>query len=84
MKETKYQEQLRKKYGNKKLSQYEQDLYDWLYDAPIYYKNDNEMQEYFSEHPDATLTELDDYWGSITPPGLAPDDDGADLLGDNE
>ena len=84
MKETSFQKRLREKYGESELNQYDQDIYEWLYDAPQYYGNDLEMDDFFSEHPDASLLELDKYWESITPDGLAPGDDGEDLLEDDE
>lgn len=84
MKETSFQKRLREKYGESELSQYDKDLYDWLYDGPKHYGNDSAMEEFYSENPDATLADLDKYWESITPPGLAPGDDGNDLQDDGE
>lgn len=51
-----------------------------LLNGPFHYQNEEEMLEYAEAHPDATMDELIDYWDSITPDGLAPGDDGADLL----
>ena len=54
----------------------------WLLNAPEQYDIETEMMEYAKKHPDATLKELVEYFDKIVPPGLAPGDDGADLLDD--
>ena len=48
--------------------------------APSDYYFEDEMLEYLTSHPDATLDEVYDYFDANVPDGLAPDDDGADLL----
>ena len=55
-----------------------------LLNGPLHYQNEEKMLEYAENHPDATMDELIDYGDSITPDGLAPGDDGSDLLEDDE
>lgn len=55
-----------------------------LINGPVQYQNDDQMMAYAKDHPHATLMELRFYWHEITPPGLAPGDDGADLLEDDD
>ncbi|MCD7838216.1 MAG: hypothetical protein LUG65_04815 [Clostridiales bacterium] len=50
--------------------------------APYQYENEEVMLAYIKQNPIATLKEVSDYFSEITPPGLAPGDDGADLLED--
>ncbi len=53
-----------------------------LLNAPEQYENEDEMLAYAKARPEATMKELVEYWDSITPDGLPPGDDGADLLDD--
>lgn len=53
--------------------------YDWVLLAPGQYKTEASMLRYAKANPDATIKDLFDYFNKITPDGLAPDDDGADL-----
>ena len=55
-----------------------------MLNMPKGYQNEKEMLAYAEAHPDATLKDLLHYFVLITPPGLAPGDDGADLLDDDE
>lgn len=48
--------------------------------APEDYEVENEMLEMLEAKPDATMDELVEYFDNIAPDGLAPNDDGADLL----
>ena len=51
-----------------------------LLNGPDQYGNEEEMLEFLKDHRDITMDELIDYWDSIAPDGLAPGDDGEDLL----
>lgn len=55
-----------------------------LLNGPSQYGNEEEMLEYLNAHRDITMDELIDYWDGITPEGLAPGDDGADLAEDED
>lgn len=55
----------------------------FLLNAPEQYEVEPQMLQYAKEHPDASMEELIDYFDEIVPPGLAPCDDGADLLDDD-
>lgn len=57
--------------------------YDGIYYGPDQYQNESEMLEYLKKNPKATLKEAFAYFDDITPDGLAPGDDGADLLDDD-
>jgi len=81
---TNFQKKLMENYGSKDLDEEQEDLYNWLMNAPEHYQNDDKMEQYYNEHPDATLEELDKYWVNITPPGLAPGDDGSDEDDDDD
>lgn len=48
--------------------------------APYQYRTEASMLKYVKSHPGATLREVCNYYDKITPIGLAPGDDGADLL----
>lgn len=50
--------------------------------APWQYKVEISMLNYTKQHPNASLKEMYSYFNKITPIGLAPGDDGADLLED--
>lgn len=54
--------------------------YIWVLQAPEQYKTEASMLSYAKSHPNATLRELFNYFNKITPDGLAPGDDGADLM----
>ncbi len=56
--------------------------YDWALLAPESYCVETPMLSYVKKHPNASLREICKYFSEITPPGLAPGDDGADLLED--
>lgn len=43
----------------------------------------DEMVEYIDAHPEATYKELWSYFDENVPDGLAPDDDGLDLMEDD-
>lgn len=57
--------------------------YLWLKNAPEQYLVEASMLAYAKKHPDITSSELCAYFDSIAPEGLAPGDDGADLLDDD-
>lgn len=52
----------------------------WLLNAPEQYEVEKEMLKYAKEHPEADMKELLDHFDSIAPEGLAPGDDGSDLM----
>ena len=85
MDESKYVKLIRARYDHgQKMSYAEEARFLALLDGPEAYQNEDEMLKYVEDHPDATLDNLMDYWDSITPDGLPPGDDGADLLDDDE
>lgn len=53
-------------------------------EAPFDYQNESEMMEYVESHPEASIEDVSHYFDLITPNGLPPGDDGADLLDDDE
>lgn len=57
--------------------------YYWAYYAPFQYKVEASMLAYVKKHPNATLRDICNYFVRIAPEGLAPGDDGADLLSDD-
>ncbi len=72
------------RYGHLKNKSYEMGgYYSCVSLAPEQYRNEEDMLEYVKSHPEASLKEVFNYWGEITPVGLAPDDDGADLWEDD-
>lgn len=72
-----------KRYGPLKKNSYEDYAnYGWLKDAPGAYLVEEEMLEFMKTHPNATSRECCFYFHEVTPDGLAPGDDGADLLDD--
>jgi hypothetical protein len=78
-----YTELIEKRYARPSKDDYEQyGYYDWVLHAPYQYKTEASMLGYVKAHPNATLRELFVYFDKITPDGLAPDDDGADLMDD--
>lgn len=48
------------------------------------YEFTDEILKYMDDHPNATMKELWTYFDETVPPGLAPGDDGADLLDDDD
>lgn len=56
--------------------------YLWLVNAPEQYEVEPQMLEYTKAHPSASMKDLIDYFDDIAPLGLAPGDDGEDLLDD--
>ncbi|MCC8098718.1 MAG: hypothetical protein LIO78_01445 [Clostridiales bacterium] len=57
--------------------------YDFALLGPEQYKTEASMLAYVEQNPDATLEEVVTYFDKITPDGLAPGDDGADLWDDD-
>ena len=57
--------------------------YDTVLLAPKQYGTESVMLEFAKEHKEATIKEMYDYFNKITPDGLAPGDDGADLMEDD-
>ncbi|MCD8353755.1 MAG: hypothetical protein LUC47_05530 [Clostridiales bacterium] len=78
-----YTKLIKERYEHLAPESYEQQGYYYcaLY-APYQYETEEAMLAYIKQNPTATLKEVFDYFGEITPPGLAPGDDGADLLED--
>lgn len=73
------------RYGQYKDGNYEEEQdYYWILEAPANYENEEETLKYLKKHPKATLKEVIRYWDDITPDGLAPNDDGSDLLEDDD
>ncbi|MCD8115944.1 MAG: hypothetical protein LUE21_02315 [Oscillospiraceae bacterium] len=71
------------RYGQIKNESYEMGgYYSCVSLAPEQYKVEASMLAFVKNHPDASLKEVCDYFGEITPVGLAPGDDGADLWED--
>lgn len=60
-----------------------QAAYYGAYYGPYQYKTEASVLAYAKKHPNATLKDICDYFDQITPDGLAPGDDGADLLSDD-
>ena len=54
----------------------------FLLNGPEHYQVEPEMLAYAKQHPNATTRDMLTYFTQIVPPGLAPGDDGADLLED--
>lgn len=80
-----YTKIIKERYGQYKNGTYEEKgNYLWIVNAPEQYQNESEMLEFVEKNPNATLKEVFSYWNKITPAGLAPGDDGADLLEDDE
>ncbi len=81
----KYIEIITERYGRYENGTYEEKGdYLWIINAPEQYQNEDEMLDFVEKNPNATLKEVNNYWDEITPDGLAPGDDGADLLEDEE
>lgn len=85
MKETKFQELIRKRYDHgQKMSYAEEGNFLCLLNGPNAYQNEGKMLEYAEENPDISLEELVTHWHSITPEGLPPGMDPDELLRDDE
>lgn len=72
---------IRERYEKDEMSFEEENDFLWLINAPEQYENEKEMLAFAKKHPVATMKDLLTFWDSITPDGLAPGDDGADLIG---
>ncbi|MCC8191834.1 MAG: hypothetical protein LIO41_02175 [Ruminococcus sp.] len=80
-----YTKIIEERYGQYKNGTYEEKGdYSWIFDAPEQYLTEEKMLEYVKSHPKATIKEVSCYAGNITPIGLAPGDDGSDLLVDDD
>lgn len=63
---------------------FEKGQYSAVLYGPAQYRNEADMLRYIQRYPQATLHEVFLHFMEITPPGLAPGDNGADLLTDDE
>lgn len=54
--------------------------YCCAYFGPYQYRTEASILKYVKTHSNATLGEICNYFDKITPDGLAPGDDGTDLL----
>lgn len=52
----------------------------WLLNAPEQYGVEEDMLEYAEKYPEADMRELLAFFDAIAPDGLAPGDDGLDLM----
>ena len=76
-----YERIIKQRYLAEKSKSYEtRGYYDWVLMAPAQYLVEPSMLSYVKEHPNATLKEVFCYFDEIVPDGLAPGDDGEDLL----
>lgn len=48
------------------------------------YEIEKEAEKFSEEHPNATARDLFDFFDKTAPDGLAPGDDGADLMADDD
>lgn len=81
----KYVKIITERYGRYKDGSYEEKgNYYFALLAPEQYQNEDEMLDFVEKNPNATLKEVSLYWSKITPDGLAPNDDGTDLLEDDD
>lgn len=79
-----YTKLIQERYSGVDRNNYEQyGYYLAIYHAPAQYMTEASMLSYAKRNPNATAKELFDYFNKITPDGLAPGDDGADLLEDD-
>lgn len=75
-----YRELFEQRFKKEKMDYREEMEYLFMLNAPEQYQVEDEVLNYLKSHPNATIAELSDYYDEISPHGLAPDDDGADLL----
>ena len=76
-----YTQLIKKRYEAASRENYEQrGYYTCVMMAPSQYLTERSMLRYVQAHPTASLKELFVYFEKITPEGLAPGDNGADLL----
>lgn len=80
-----YTKIITERYGKYKNGTYEEKGdYSWILYAPEQYLTEEKMLDYVKKNPKATLKDVAYYADKITPDGLPPGDDGADLLEDDE
>ncbi|MCD8327599.1 MAG: hypothetical protein LUC25_00715 [Ruminococcus sp.] len=80
-----YTKIIEERYGQYKNGTYEErGDYSWIFDAPEQYLTEGKMLDYVKKNPEATLKDIAYYADKITPDGLAPGDDGSDLLVDDD
>lgn len=85
MEETEFVKLVRDRFDHgQKMTYAEEARFLWLLDAPEAYHNEDKLLKYLGEHPEATMDEAMDYWMSITPEGLPPGMDPAELLEDDD
>ena len=76
-----YTEIIKKRYEAVSHENYEQNgYYTCVMMAPSQYLTEHSMLRYVQAHPTASLKELFVYFNKITPDGLAPGDNGVDLM----
>lgn len=75
-----YKELFEKKY-KKEFTEYRDKMnYGFMLDAPEQYGVEDKMLDYLKKNPNINVLGLLDYFDEIVPDGLAPNDDGLDLL----
>ncbi len=80
-----YTKIIEERYSGLKNNSYEMKAnYLTAFYAPHYYGTEEAVLNYVKENEKATLAEVANYFNEITPSGLAPGDDGSDLLVDDD
>lgn len=80
---SKYKELFETRYMKENQSYKEKADYLFMIGAPEEYDVEDEMLEYLINNSNATIDDVYNYFDKIAPYGLAPNDDGSDLLDDN-
>jgi hypothetical protein len=79
-----YTKIIEERYAGLQSQSYEmQAMFYGVYYGPYQYRVEESVLQYVKTYPDAPLKDVCDYFFSICPIGLAPGDDGTDLLADD-
>lgn len=82
--ESRYEQLMRARFEKDEMSYSEENDLFFLIDASAQYGNEDKMLEYILDHENADLSEIMEYFNSITPDGLPPGMTEADLADDED